>query len=165
MVLPEVDGPRFYLITDREILQTSPDKAQFQNGSYEFILADGGVPDVDGDLDRHTDRQEITAPVRGDPNDILSWPFDEEGIRLPFNANILVRLADNNSLRLDSAIISALALESSASLVNPYSGNSVRIVAAPGDSRLSRPYPLSDYSTQFYFTNPGTGFSARMLSI
>ena len=50
-----VSGPRLYLMTDRVVLQTSPDRASFQSGSYRMILADGSVPDVDGDADGYTD--------------------------------------------------------------------------------------------------------------
>ena len=157
MVNRDITGPRLYMWADREILQTSPANAQFQNGSYAFMLADGGVPDIDGDLDGHTDGQEIAADGPGDPNDIDSTPTDSEGRPLTQDANILVSLADNSPLRLANS--TRAALNGRASLVNPYSGNSVRISAAPGDSRLQRPAPLTDYSTQFYFTNPSSGFS------
>jgi hypothetical protein len=177
MVLPEVTGPRLYLITDRNVLQTSSDKAQFQNGSYAFMLADGGVPDIDRDLDSHTDGQELSAGLHGPPepteafdvgpsriNDKEDVPkgfvtFDSVQVlkELSFDAKILVNLGDNTPLRLADS--TRAALDARASLVNPYSGNSVRIIAAPADSKLVSPAPLKDYSTQFYFTNPNSGFS------
>lgn len=158
MVNRDITGPRLYMWADREILQTGPSTAQFQNGSYAFMLADGGVPDVDGDLDGHTDGQEISADGPSDPNDINDTPTDSDGRPLPRDANILVSLADNSPLRLATSTIAAQ--NGNASLINPYSGNSVRISAAPGDSKIQRPAPLTDYSTQFFFTN-SSGISDR----
>lgn len=155
MVNRDITGPRLYMWADRDVLQTGATTAQFQNGSYAFLLADGGVPDVDGDLDGHTDGQEISAAGPGDPNDIDSVPVDDKGKELPLDA-FIVSLADNTPLGLANS--TRAAVNSRATLVNPYSGNSVRISAAPGDSKLQRPFPLTDYSTQFYYTN-SSGYS------
>ena len=143
----QTSGPRLYLMTDREILQTSPDKASFQSGSYRMILADGSVPDVDGDADGYTDGLESGKSDRNDPESI---PRDDKGVPLPTDAfGILV--ADGSILGIAN---STLATTTMATLVRSGSGSSVRVIGAPA-SAFQRPVGFRDFSSQFYYFSDG----------
>ncbi|HSP43372.1 MAG TPA: hypothetical protein VLO11_10915, partial [Luteolibacter sp.] len=100
----QTSTPRIYIMTDREILQTGKDSAQFQNGRYRMMVADGGVPDVDGDLDFYTDVFEDGNPFawRDDPE--LS-PRDGMGNPLPPDALISVLLANGELLNLATSTL------------------------------------------------------------
>lgn len=145
----QISGPRIYLKTDREILQTSADKASFQNGSYRMVLADGSVPDVDGDADFYTDVFEDGKSDRDDPESI---PRDNLGIPLPADAR-QVLIANGSVLGIAN---STQASNNMASLVRPGSGTAVRVIGAP-NSNFARPVGLRDFSTRFYYYFTSSG--------
>lgn len=141
-----VSTPRIYIMTDREVLQTGPDTAKFQNGRYRMVVADGGVPDIDSDYDAYTDVFEDGNPFawRDDPELI---PRDGMGNPLPIDANIGVLLANGQLLGLAT---STLGSGSKAITVRPKTGANVRVVGAPS-SGFQRPAALQDYSTEFFY--------------
>ncbi|MEY4568719.1 MAG: hypothetical protein RLZZ398_158 [Verrucomicrobiota bacterium] len=147
-----ISGPRMYLMTDREILQTSPDSASFQNGGYRMILADGSVPDTDGDVDGYTDVFEFGPPYKSNQNSPSSIPRDGDGNPLLTDA-FSILMADGSVLGVaDSTLFSS----TQATLVKNGSGSAVRVIAAPA-SEFVRPVPFRDFSSLFYyyFKNPG----------
>ena len=147
-----VSGPRMYLMTDREILQTSPDSASFQNGGYRMILADGSVPDTDGDADGYTDRFE-DVNIYGDRDDPLFVPRAGDPPLPLLRDAFSTLMADGSVLGIaDSTLFS----NTQATLVKNASGSAVRVIAAPA-SKFVRPVSFSDFSSQFYyyFINPG----------
>ena len=147
----QTSGPRIYLMTDREILQTSASTAQFQNGRYRMVLADGSVPDVDGDVDYYTDVFEDgnAWAYRDDPALI---PRDDKGNPLPIDA-FPILMADGSVLGI---ALSTLDANTQATSVKPGSGLNVRVVGAPA-SGFQRPVPFADYSSLFYYyySSPG----------
>ena len=148
----QTSTPRIYIMTDREILQTGKDTAKFQSGRYRMMVADGGVPDVDGDLDFYTDVFEDGNAFawRDDPELI---PRDGMGNPLPPDALISVLLANGQLLNLAT---STLGEGTPARTVRPKTGGNVRMVGAPA-SNLQRPLAFRDFSTEFYyfFVRPG----------
>ena len=148
----QISGPRLYLMTDREVLQTSPTTASFQNGSYRMVLADGSVPDVDGDNDGHTDVVELKHPSKPNWNDPLSFPVEgNPPTRIDRDAFSIV-IADGSVIGVaDSSVKNTPAV-----IVKAGSGSGVQVVAAPA-SKFVRPVPFRDFSSQFpyYFSAPG----------
>jgi hypothetical protein len=155
----QTSGPRIYLMTDREILQTSASNAKFQNGRYRFVLMDGSTPDTDGDVDGYTDVFEDGNPcadrddprfVPGNPGAFCAPLPRDTWAQSSFNPAVL---ADGNLLGLAEATVSN---NTRATLIRPLSGSAVRINAAPA-SKLKRPVSFRDFSTQFYyyFSAPG----------
>ena len=136
----QVSGPRLYIKTEREILQTSANQAAFQNGRYSFILADGSVPDVDGDLDGFTDVLEDKQRL-ADRDDPSLFP----PLNLLDSFDIL--LANGSPIGISELVLS---INSQASAVKPLSGSNVRLIMAP-PSRLVRPNPFRDFSGLFYY--------------
>ena len=147
-----VSGPRLYLMTDRVVLQTSPDRASFQSGSYRMILADGSVPDVDGDADYYTDIFENGNGYADRDNPLLIPLGGNPPLPLPTDA-FPILMADGTVLGISR---STLLVNTQANLVRNGSGSAVRIVAAPY-SNLKRPVSFRDFSSQFYYyyINPG----------
>jgi len=148
-------GPRLFIRTDRDVIQTGPTSASFQRGRSQFVLADGGVNRVwrdqivpffdewDTDRDGWRDVVENTANPATDPFDPTSFP-----------ANIApdvfwTILANGRFLPINPAGATP------ALLVRPFSGSNVVVSAGPAASRLPRPTPFTDYSSQFYIVNPG----------
>jgi hypothetical protein len=144
MVRPSTTGPRFYVRTERDILQTSPTAASFQRGSSEFILADGGVGRIwlnqysgffeewDTDKDGFRDIVEINAKPRSNETDPLSIPT---GV----TADVYwTSLADGRLLPVNRTG------SFPAGVVRPYSGGNVKLTAAPGDSQLRLPLSFFD---------------------
>jgi hypothetical protein len=143
----QISGPRLYLMTDREVLQTSPTTASFQNGSYRMVLADGSVPDVDGDDDGHTDVVELTHPSGPDWNDPDSVPLEGDPlVEIPPDA-FSILIADGSILGIAD---STLVTDTRAVSVKPASGSAVRVSAAPY-SNFERPVSFRDFSSQFYY--------------
>jgi hypothetical protein len=149
----QVSGPRIYLVTDREILQTSPEKATFQNGQYRLVLMDGSTPDTDGDVDGYTDVFEDGNPCafRDDPDLV---PGNPGAFCAPLPRDTWAQsffdpavLADGSLIGLAEATVPGNV---QATLVRPLSGAAVRVNAAPA-SKLVRPVSLNDYSTLFYY--------------
>ena len=143
----QISGPRLYLMTDREVLQTGPTTASFQNGSYRMVLADGSVPDVDGDADGHTDVVELTHPSGPDWNDPDSVPLEGDPLVEIAPDAFSILIADGSILGIAD---STLATDTRAVSVKPGSGSAVRVSAAPA-SNFQRPVSFRDFSSQFYY--------------
>lgn len=140
----QISGPRVYLMTDREVLQTSPEKASFQNGSYRIVLADGSVPDVDGDVDLYTDGFEDQNNAFR--NNAESIPLDGNGNPLPIDA-FPILIANGSVLGIADSTLSS---NTAAQLVRESGGSAVRLVGAPA-SNLVRPFAFRDFSSRFYY--------------
>ena len=148
----QISGPRMYLMTDREILQTSPTTASFQSGGYRMILADGSVPDTDGDDDAYTDVFEDGNVYANRNNPLLIPRAGNPPLPLPTDA-FSILMTDGTVLGIaDSTLVS----NTPATLVRNGSGSAVRVIAAPA-SKFVRPVSFRDFSSQFYyyFVNPG----------
>jgi hypothetical protein len=143
----QVTGPRIYVMTDREVLQTSPEKATFQSGSYRMILADGSVPDVDGDLDNYTDVLEDNN-VHADRNDPELVPLAGNPLLPVQPTNAFPILMANGSVL--GIAKSAITTNGNAQLVREAAGAGVRVIGAPA-SNFQRPVSFRDFSGQFYF--------------
>lgn len=142
----QTNGARLYLMTEREILQTSASAAKFQSGRYRIVLADGSVPDVDGDLDGYTDEYEFDNEAnRNDPDSIPQTGTPPEP--LPTDA-FSILLANGASIGISD--IELTPYYNQAGLVRPNTGANVRVVAAPA-SKMQRPVALTDYSGLFYY--------------
>ena len=148
---------RLYLTTEREILQTGPETAQFQNGRYSFMLADGIVPDTDGDRDGYTDVFEDVSNG-GNRNDPDAVPVDGEGNPIqPPDAHILPTLLLGNGDLI--RIANSTSLTNQGTTIDPKRGNQVvRTISAPA-STMQRPMYFNDFSGEFYYIDPTTGYS------
>jgi hypothetical protein len=154
-----VTGPRLYIKTHRDILQSSWTAASFQRGSLDFVLADGAVGKVwrdqenillyydewDTDKDGWRDVVEIAAKPPTNPLDSLP-PYPAEKADVYWTT-----LANGRLLPVDLSAQSAPA-----KTVRPFSAPNVILSAATAGSTLVRPQSLNDYSTQFYIVNPAT---------
>ncbi len=155
MINPTVTGPRFYLSTERDILQSSWSDASFQRGSMSMVVADGSVGKVwrdqvlgfeeewDTDRDGWRDVVEDAADPPTDPNDPVSFPTNVEP------DVYWTTLANGTQLPVD------LAGSTAATEVRPVSSPDVQLTASP-PSDLARPLAFNDYSAQFYIVNPNT---------
>ena len=167
MVNSSVTGPRLYIKTDRDILQSSWTAASFQRGSLDFVLADGAVGKVwrdqiipyedewDTDKDGWRDVVEIAAKPPTNPlNSRPPYPAEKADV-------YWTTLADGRFLPVDLSAQSAPA-----KTVRPFSAPDVILSAATAGSTLVRPQSLYDYSTQFYIVNPATsGYELYGLSL
>ena len=159
----QTTGLRLYLTTEREILQTGPQTAQFQNGRYSFMLADGIVADTDGDLDGYTDVFEDNYPLPNpDRDDITRIPLDQDGNpTIPQDASFppypLILLANGDLIR----IASSTTFADQGTVIDPKRGNQVvRMIGAP-PSTMQRSMYFNDYSGEFYYVDPNTGYSRQ----
>lgn len=114
-----------------------------------MVLADGSVPDVDGDVDNYTDGFEFG---KSNSNDPLSIPLDDKGRPLPTDA-FPILMADGSVLGIADSTLNSNTM---ARLVRDSTGAAVRVVAAPS-SNFVRPVSFRDFSGSFYyyFANPG----------
>lgn len=142
----QTSGPRLYIRTNREVLQTGPDKAAFQSGSYELILADGSVPDTDGDADNYTDVFEDGNPFAFRDDPFLIPLVGNPPQPAPIDA-FSILLANGDVIGIARSTLNS---NTQATFVRPLSGSNVRISSAPA-SRLTRPLPLRDFSSIFYY--------------
>lgn len=155
MVTPATSGPRLFVRTQRDVIQTSSSTASFQSGTSEFILADGGVGGVwrdqivpytdewDTDRDGFRDVVEQQAEPPSDPLDPLDVPT---GVTPDVFWTILA-----NGLALP---VSQAAGSTAATYVRPFSLPNVKLSVAPAQSTLPKPLPMFDYSTRFLITDP-----------
>jgi hypothetical protein len=156
MVSPAITGPRFFIKTDRDILQTGPTSASFQKGRTQLVVADGGVsfvwrdqiPGFEDEWD--TDQDGWRDVVEFDEAEPPSDPFDPLSVPSGIQPDVFWTVLANG-LTLPISPVGAFP----AVAVRPFSTPNVRLSAAPGASRLPRPLALADYSTQFYITNTG----------
>lgn len=153
----QTSSARIYLTTEREILQTGPDSAQFQNGRYSFMLADGSVPDVDGDVDGYTDLFEIASGSNRDDPAVI--PVDADGNPLPPDATQYPTVVLGNGDLI--GVSDSTTLATGAGLIDPKRGDAaVRIVGAP-QSSMQRLLPLQDFSGEFYYYDAETGYTQQ----
>ncbi len=144
----QTNGPRLYLMTDREVLQTSPSTAAFQSGSYRMVLADGSVPDVDGDVDGYTDVFEDNHDRFSNRNDPASIPRTGPPALDPLPTDAFsILIADGSILGIADSTLDA---DTRASTVRPGSGSAVRVIGAPYSS-FERPAAFRDFSSTFYY--------------
>jgi len=162
MANPVTDGPRLYLRTEREILQTGFKSATFQSGTAQFVLADGGVGAIwrdqiipfydewDTDRDGWRDVVEIAYQNTVGPTPAATdWAFDGrfQPPAATFAPDVLwTQLGDGTFLPVNP--VGGVP----ATLVRPFAVNNVYVSAAP-PSDFPRGAVLTDYSTQYYFTN------------
>lgn len=154
MVSPAITGPRFFVKTERDILQTSPTAASFQRGKMQLVLADGGVSFVWRDQiipffdEWDTDRDGWRDVVELDEAEPPSDPFDPLSVPDKIQPDVFWTILANG-LTLPISPVGAFPAIS----LRPFSAPNVRLYSAPAASRLPRPLPFFDYSTQFYITN------------
>ncbi len=143
-------GTRIYLMTEREVLQTGSEQAKFQNGRYRMILADGSVPDVDGDVDGYTDVYEDGFPM-ADRNDSSAIPMIGEVPAPPDTFQVVppLLMADGSLLGIADSTIDQ---NTKAVNVRPKTGSNVRVTAAPANSSIVRPTLFRDFSSLFYYS-------------
>jgi hypothetical protein len=154
----QTDKARIYLTTKREITQTGPEKARFENGSYSFMLADGTVPDTDADLDRYTDVYEDSNPFANRDNPGLI-PLDGDGNPLPTDADIfpLLILGNGDLMRISNET----TLQNIGTVIDPKRGNNaVQIASAPA-SAMPRALYFQDYGGEFYYVDPDSGLTRQ----
>jgi hypothetical protein len=153
----QTSSARIYLTTEREVTQTGPDSAQFQSGRYSFMLADGSVPDVDGDVDGYTDLfEDSNGSNRNDPAAI---PVDGDGNPLPTDATTYPTVVLGNGDLI--GVSNTTTVTTGAGAIDPKRGDSsVRIIGAP-PSNMVRNLNFKDYSGEFYYYDADTGYSQQ----
>ncbi len=155
----EVTGPRFYLYTERDIMQSSWSAGSFQRGTMAMVLADGSVGSVwrdqdplypeewDSDKDGWRDVIEEQADPPTDPFNPVSFPT----VGTP---DVFWTTLANGFLLPVNTAGSTAARE-----ILPSSFPFVRLNSAPPASDLPRPTVFNDYSTQFYIVDQQTSQS------
>ncbi|MDE0826626.1 MAG: hypothetical protein OSA48_07450, partial [Akkermansiaceae bacterium] len=157
MVNPTTTGPRFYLRTERDILQSSWSDASFQRGSMSMVVADGSVGKIWNQLDPDevdTDRDGWRDVVEEDDADPPTDPYDPDSSPAGVAPDVYwTTLANGIQLPVDkSGLIPATE-------IRPSSYPFTRLAVAPPLSNFDRPVTLNDYSSQFNIVNPDTAIS------
>ena len=148
MVSPTVTGPRFYLSTERDVLQSSWSNASFQRGSLSMVVADGSVGAVWGESDSDKDGWRDSVELAADPATLIDDPLSFPTVGAP--DVFWTTLANGAQLPVD------LAGSTPAARIRAFSYPYVSLTSAPPLSTLARPLVFNDYSTQFYIVNPET---------
>ena len=166
MVGSAFTGPRVFVRTEREILQTGPNTADFVQGNVQFVVADGAIGAIwnqlipeerDSDQDGWRDvveneYQSLVGPTSNGTNWAEDPAFGPPNTLIPADV-FWTQLANGVFLpaRPDSFGGGTAAI-----VVTPFAAPSVQITSAP-PNQLAMPVTLFDYSAPLFVDTIGGG--------